>query len=258
LHAHVHALPGFWAARCQLVACSNSYLLTRTHLPVSMHRITCQEDPLAQRELVAHALSDLVRRPPVTVPISKLVRAQNPLRRSKNHIRVDRRTIDFLPARLVRRRELDVQSHQPVLARDDHQTAGLCAMDGTSHPDIWEIRDRDDVQYAPDIVCRVALEFEAEPVAHPGARAVAAHHVLGVYGLDGAGFVAKLSGREQFCCVVGCQVRSEQTVLHRGSIRRCGCGFGRGFFFRQVAKRNRDSIRIVVISSALVKLHALR
>lgn len=94
---------------------------------------------------------------------------------------------------------MNIQSRELVFPGDIHKGSVVCAMDGTAHTNVREVRDGDDVQHAPDIVrcyglselktCRnrfwsldtFALELEAQLITRPTMCPIAANHVLGFY-----------------------------------------------------------------------------
>jgi hypothetical protein len=85
--------------------------------------------------VLAHSLPDLVRRPPIAVVILDLVRAQDPLRGFEDQIWSDLRAID--PSTTGRYfLQLDVEPHQLVLSRYDHQGPRIGTVHDASISDV--------------------------------------------------------------------------------------------------------------------------
>ena len=85
-----------------------------------------KENPIVLAEVRSHPLAYLVGGPPVAVVVLELVWLYDFLRRLEDEVEGDLAAIDPPLSRLSRclhLGELDVQPHQLVLARDDHERA---------------------------------------------------------------------------------------------------------------------------------------
>ena len=214
-----------------------------------MHSISRQKHSLVQGELIPHALANLIRCPPVAVLVCQLVRRNAALCRLQNQFRRNLRPVcaptvanGYLP-------QLDIQSHQLLLTGDDHDTAVLGGVDGAPHADIREVRDGDDVQYTPDVICRVARERVAELLSCPRVRAVTAYHEPGSDGFGPVGASIELGSFQQVGRVVCRQVAAEQAVLDLG----CARLLGGSFFFAQSAEGDCDGVIVEIVGLCLVK-----
>ena len=227
-----------------------------------MHCIPSQKHPLAQTKAITDPLPNLIRGPPITVPVGDLVRPHDALRTLEDSLRVDLAAINLLAGPfvpLLRRRQLDVQPDELVLARDDHDGAVARRVDGAPHADVGEIRNGHNVEHAPDVVGALALQREAELAADPAVRAVGAEQVLCAHDLGLVSF--GVEGRRQpqhLVAVVGRQVASEDAVLDPGPVGACRRLLGRRLRLAQVAQRDRDGVRVGMLGERLVEVEVGR
>ena len=131
-------------------------------------------------ELVGQAVPDLVDRPPDHLFHIQLERAEDALCLGNDVVGVHAavgRALVF--AQVV---ELHIQAHQmAAFARQHHQDAVALRAHERLHAPVGEIGRGEQVDHAPGLVRRVALQLAADGAAHIGARAVAADHVVGAH-----------------------------------------------------------------------------
>lgn len=126
-----------------------------------------------------------VNRPPIRLAYRLHTERLEALARNLHELlRGDRRTVQaaILPNEVRILVDLEVQPDLITLARDYHARAVRGVYRGAV-PDVREVRIRGNVEHAPDVLGRLAIERDAEGLAHPGARAVGPKHELGMHGL---------------------------------------------------------------------------
>ncbi len=145
---------------------------------VSMARISCDKHTIVQGESVRRTLPDHVRCPPVQIALANVerVRRDDRLGRGEDHLGRDAVSVHAA----VEFRDLDVESHQPVFARNDHHAARVDRVDCTPIAHVREVGDGHSIEYAPDERGLVALHLAAHLTPCPGVCAVAPDHVLGM------------------------------------------------------------------------------
>lgn len=120
---------------------------------VCMNGITCEEDTVALRKFITHALSNLVRSPPVAIRVVELIWVHDTLSRFQDDLGSDPGPVSFGAILLaICRLKLDIESNKFILTGNDHQATRIRRVDGASMANIWEIRDGDNVEYTPDII----------------------------------------------------------------------------------------------------------
>ena len=134
--------------------------------------------------LVADALADLVHRPPRHLLHVQRVGMQDALRRGDQVLERDAAAgHPLLLAQLV---HLHVEAHQVAAFARDHQQVAVRGLHGRLVADVREVGHGQHVHHAPGLVGRVADQLPADRLAHRAARAIAAHHIACLHGLDPA------------------------------------------------------------------------
>jgi hypothetical protein len=176
-----------------------------------MYSITSQEHAALMVEVLADSLADLVCCPPVAVLVRQLVRCDNLLRRRNNGLRRDLRPVCSTTGVRFDLRKLDVKAGYLVFAWNDHHRSRRRAVYGATFANIREVGDRDDVQYAPDMICGLSFELKAQLFSRPAVSAVAAYNIFRLDGLCAA--LLLLTVCDEFFRVIVCQIASEQTIV---------------------------------------------
>lgn len=118
--------------------------------------------------------------------------------------------------------KLDVEADVRSLARHDEDRAGVLAVDCALEANVGEVGEADCIHDAPDGIGGLALERDAELLAHPRARAVAPDDKLGANGflLAGASVGTACSGAVH-CVgfVVAQEVATVQAIRHCADLR---------------------------------------